>query len=159
MRAALPALLLLTVVGCARAPVTPDRPATSQGATARRERPERDRRERTAERPPRDETDSASPMAEGLISFYGERFHGRLTANGERFNRHAMTAAHRKLPFGTCLIVENVSNGRRVKVRVNDRGPYAGKRILDVSEGAAARLGMIDQGVTRARLWRCPDAR
>ena len=99
------------------------------------------------------------PLAEGAISFYGEGFEGRATASGERFDPGGLTAAHRTLPFGTCLVVENLANGRRVRVRVNDRGPYHGGRILDVSEAAAVRLGMVQAGVSRARLWRCAQAR
>jgi len=66
-----------------------------------------------------------------------------------------LTAAHRSLPFGTCLRVTNLENGRAVEVRVNDRGPYAGGRILDVSEAAAQSLGMHAQGITRVRLRPC----
>src|SRR5512140_2008979 len=99
------------------------------------------------------------PVGEGAISFYGEGFEGHRTASGERFDPGALTAAHRSLPFGTCLEVENLENGRRVRVRVNDRGPYQGGRILDVSRAAALRLGMVQAGVARARLWRCGKAR
>ncbi len=94
-------------------------------------------------------------VGEGLASFYGKGFDGRSTANGERFNKNAMTAAHRTLPFNACLRVRNLENGREVKLRVNDRGPYSGHRILDVSEGAARKLGMIERGVTRVRLFSC----
>lgn len=92
---------------------------------------------------------------EGLASFYGEGFQGRTTANGERFDRRAMTAAHRTLPFGSCVRVENLGNGRSVEVRVNDRGPYVRGRIIDVSEAAARELGMLQQGVARVRLSPC----
>jgi rare lipoprotein A len=94
-------------------------------------------------------------LGEGLASFYGPGFHGRKTASGEIFNKNARTAAHRKLPFGTCVRVVSLSDGRAVDVRVNDRGPYAGHRIIDVSEGAARSLGMIDRGVIRVRLYSC----
>ncbi len=99
------------------------------------------------------------PVGEGAISFYGEGFEGRRTASGERFDPGALTAAHRSLPFGTCLEVENLANGRRVQVRVNDRGPWQAGRILDVSRAAAVRLGIVQAGVSRARLWRCGKAR
>ena len=95
------------------------------------------------------------PIAEGMASFYGESFRGRLTANGEKFDPDALTAAHRTLPFGTCLHVENVANGRSVRVRVNDRGPYAKGRILDLSEAAARALDLVRQGVARVRLFAC----
>lgn len=83
----------------------------------------------------------------GGASWYGPGFHGRLSANGETFNQYAMTAAHRTLPFGTNVLVTNVYNGRQVTVRINDRGPYAGDRIIDLSQGAAEVIGLIDSGV------------
>lgn len=94
-------------------------------------------------------------VGEGLASYYGNRFRGRLTANGERFNPDRPTAAHRTLPFDTCLVVENLDNGRSVRVRVNDRGPYVKGRVVDVSEGAARKLEMVEQGVARVRLYGC----
>lgn len=87
-----------------------------------------------------------------VASFYGKRFHGRRTANGERFNMHAMTAAHKSLPFGTKVRVTNKANGRSVVVRINDRGPFIGGRALDLSRGAAAAIGMIDAGVQRVAM-------
>lgn len=83
----------------------------------------------------------------GRASFYGRRFQGHKTASGERYDRHALTAAHRKLPFGTVVRVTNRRNGRSVKVRINDRGPFGGGRILDLSEAAARRLKMLRAGV------------
>ncbi len=106
-----------------------------------------------------EERATGGALAVGKISFYGEWFRGKLTASGEKFNPDAMTAAHPRLKFGSCLVVENTENGRRVKVRVNDRGPYVKGRILDLSLGAARVLGMVDAGVVRARLWRCDKAR
>jgi len=88
----------------------------------------------------------------GMASWYGHPHHGRKTANGETFDMHAMTAAHRTLPFGTWLHVENLNNGQSARVRVNDRGPYVGKRILDVSRAAAMALGMLGPGVVPVRL-------
>lgn len=88
---------------------------------------------------------------EGQASWYGGRFHGRRTANGERFDMHAQTAAHRTLPFGTLLLVTNLSNGKATLVRVTDRGPYAHGRSLDVSWAAAEALGMVHSGVARVR--------
>ena len=92
---------------------------------------------------------------EGEASWYGPGLYGRKTASGEVLRPGTMTAAHRTLPFGTCLRVTNLENGRVVEVRVNDRGPYAAGRILDVSETAARALGMHGRGVTRVRLDRC----
>jgi len=83
----------------------------------------------------------------GLASYYGKGFHGRRTANGEIMNKYALTCAHKTLPFGTMLEVVNPYNNRSVVLRVNDRGPYSGKRIIDVSEKAAIELGMVKYGV------------
>ncbi len=88
----------------------------------------------------------------GQASWYGPGFHGRTTANGERYNQEALTAAHPSLPFGTRIRVVNKNNGRSVIVRVNDRGPYAGGRILDLSAGAAKILGMMSSGIAPIQL-------
>ena len=84
--------------------------------------------------------------ARGVASYYGPGFHGNLTANGETFDMNAMTCAHLTLPFDTVLRVTNLDNNRQVTVRVNDRGPYVGGRIIDLSKGAAERLGMLEAG-------------
>lgn len=83
---------------------------------------------------------------EGWASWYGPGFHGNYTASGEVFNQYAMTAAHPSLPFGTLVQVTNLDNGAAVTVRINDRGPYAGGRIIDLSKGAADAIGMIYSG-------------
>lgn len=88
----------------------------------------------------------------GQASWYGPGFHGRTTANGERYNQHGLTAAHKSLPFGTRIKVTNKNNGRTVVVRVNDRGPYAGGRVIDLSAGAAGILGMMGSGVAPVQL-------
>ncbi len=77
---------------------------------------------------------------------------GGKTASGERNNPNAMTAAHRRLPFGTRVRVENLSNGKFVVVRINDRGPFTGGRVIDVSRAAAKQLGMINSGTAKVRL-------
>lgn len=74
------------------------------------------------------------------------------TASGERMNPNALTAAHRSLPFGTKVLVENLSNGRSVVVRINDRGPFVGGRIIDLSKAAAAQIGMINSGTAKVRV-------
>jgi rare lipoprotein A len=88
----------------------------------------------------------------GTASWYGPGFHGRQTANGERYNMHALTAAHRSLPFGTQVRVTNRANGKSVVVRINDRGPYVGERAIDLSHGAAEAVSMIDAGTASVRL-------
>jgi rare lipoprotein A len=97
---------------------------------------------------------NAKSSWDGTASYYGPGFHGRRTANGERFDMNGLTAAHRSLPFGTRVKVTNVKNGRSVVVRVNDRGPFLRNRIIDLSRGAAAKLGMVDDGLARVRLER-----
>jgi rare lipoprotein A len=89
---------------------------------------------------------------EGVVSWYGAAFQDKPTASGERFDSEAMTMAHPTLPFGTQVKVTNLRNGRTVVVRVNDRGPFVGKRIADLSRAAAAQLGMMKRGVARARI-------
>ena len=91
-------------------------------------------------------------LGRGVASFYGKRFHGRLTANGERFNMNAMTAAHKTLPFGTKVRVTYPRNGRSVVVRINDRGPFIKGRHIDLSRGAAQKLGMISSGHARVKM-------
>ena len=85
----------------------------------------------------------------GLASWYGERYHGRTTASGARFDMNAMTAAHRTLPFGTRVNVTNLENGRAAVVTINDRGPFIAGRIIDVSRRAAEHLGFRHQGLAR----------
>lgn len=94
-------------------------------------------------------SDGSKVASQGLASFYSE---GAQTASGEKFDANELTAAHPTLPFGTRLRVTDVSSGRSVTVRVNDRGPYVPGRIVDVSHSAAAELGMLGKGVTNVRL-------
>lgn len=88
----------------------------------------------------------------GVASWYGPGFHGNLTASGERFNQYALTAAHQSLPFGTQVRVTNLNNGRAVVVRINDRGPFTGGRVLDLSKGAAQVLGVLGSGLAPVRI-------
>lgn len=93
----------------------------------------------------------------GIASWYGHKFHSRQTANGEVFNMYAMTAAHRVLPLPSVVRVTNLENGRRVIVRINDRGPYARERIIDLSLAAAEKAGFRRKGVTRVRVELLPE--
>jgi rare lipoprotein A len=88
------------------------------------------------------------PM-EGKASWYGAQFHGRLTASGEVYDKEKFTCAHRSLPFGTYLLVKNIDNGSSVVVRVNDRGPFAKDRVIDLSEAAARIMGIVATGTAR----------
>jgi rare lipoprotein A len=89
---------------------------------------------------------------QGLASWYGPDFHGRRTASGERYNMYAMTAAHKTLPLGTQLLVTSQQTGRRVRVRVNDRGPFVAGRVVDLSLAAARSLGSAGSGVVPVTL-------
>jgi rare lipoprotein A len=88
----------------------------------------------------------------GMASWYGPGLHGRRSASGEVFNQHALTAAHRTLPFGTRVRVTNLSSGQQVIVRINDRGPFSHSRIIDLSAAAASSIGIRASGVGRVRL-------
>ncbi|QIZ73844.1 septal ring lytic transglycosylase RlpA family protein [Oxynema aestuarii AP17] len=91
-------------------------------------------------------------VVNGWASWYGPGFHGRLSASGEVFDQNALTAAHRTLPFGTEVRVTNLNNGRSIVVRINDRGPFVGNRVIDLSAAAAQVLGMMDTGIAPVRL-------
>jgi rare lipoprotein A len=96
--------------------------------------------------------DAMAPLLEGIASWYGPGFHGKPTASGEIYDQQRMTAAHPSLPLGTIIRVQNQSNGHVVWVRVNDRGPYAKGRVLDLSRAAAERLGMVDEGTAPVQI-------
>ncbi len=88
----------------------------------------------------------------GVASFYGSDFHGKQTANGEIFDMYGVSAAHKTLPFNTIARVTNLANRKQLIVRINDRGPFIKGRMLDLSYGAALKLGFVDQGTTRVRV-------
>lgn len=100
------------------------------------------------------ETSDQASFQQGIASWYGPGFHNRLTANGERYNMNALTAAHRTLPFGTMVLVKNTVTGKTVTVRINDRGPYIKGRIIDLSRAAARELGIV--GIQRVALYKQP---
>ncbi|MGH6949156.1 MAG: septal ring lytic transglycosylase RlpA family protein [Kiloniellales bacterium] len=97
-------------------------------------------------------------VEEGIASWYGSYHHGRRTASGERFDMNAATAAHPTLPFGTLVRVTNLDNGRSLVLRINDRGPFVGDRIIDVSRAAARQLGFLAQGLAQVRVQRVAAA-
>lgn len=91
-------------------------------------------------------------VSQGEASWYGPGFYGNRTANGEIYRQGTLTAAHRSLPFGTRVRVTNLWNGRSAVVRINDRGPYAGHRVLDLGHGAAHQLGVVASGIAQVKL-------
>ncbi len=91
-------------------------------------------------------------VIKGMSSYYGKKFHGRKTSNGDVFDMYKLTAAHRFLPFNTIIEVTNLANNRSVRVRVNDRGPFVGNRILDLSYAAARKIGLTGAGVGKVQI-------
>lgn len=101
---------------------------------------------------PRVQRPASGLVEEGLASWYGEPYHGRRAASGEMYNMHDLTGAHRTLPFGTKVLVTNLENQRQVVVTINDRGPFVPGRIIDLSQAAARKIGMLEKGVVPVRL-------
>lgn len=99
-------------------------------------------------------SDAGAPIGSGKASYYGNQHHGKRTASGERFDQNALTAAHRSLPFDTRVRVTNVRNGKSVVVRINDRGPFVRKRIIDLSKAAFTAIASQHSGVIQVRLER-----
>ena len=88
----------------------------------------------------------------GISSYYGPKFHGKLTANGEIFDMYGVSAAHKEFPFNTIVRVTNKNNGKSLMIRINDRGPYVDGRILDCSFGAAKKLGFVSDGTAPVKI-------
>ncbi len=88
----------------------------------------------------------------GIASYYHDSLHGKKTANGERYDKNKLTAAHKSLPFGTKLKVSRIDNGKSVNVRINDRGPFIKGRIVDLSKKAAAKIDLLEDGITKVRI-------
>ena len=96
--------------------------------------------------------DRSKKILKGISSYYGPKFHGKLTANGEVYDMYGLTAAHKTLPLNTIVRVTNLSNDKSLILRINDRGPYVGDRILDCSYGAAKKLDFVQSGTTDVRI-------
>lgn len=107
-----------------------------------------------ADRPARD-----AYVERGEASWYGPGFHGKKTASGEIYDQTDMTAAHRRLPLGTEVVVTNLENGKKVKVEINDRGPYAKGRVIDLSKEAGKKLGILSDGTAEVRIEATPEAK
>jgi rare lipoprotein A len=149
------ALLLFVPLACAHPSRSTHRPARPPTAETRGD--ERPPPAPVPEPPPRPDREDEARGAEeetGIASFYAHRFHGRRTASGVRYDMHAMTCAHPNAPFGTRLRVTDVETGRSVVVVVNDRGPFARGRVVDLSLAAAKRLGIVKRGLARVKVER-----
>jgi rare lipoprotein A len=144
-RLAVIVFFLLIAVGCAHRHPRRVPPPSSPPSTTPAPVPE----------PPRTtapSTAAGKPIEEGIASWYGVPYHGRRAANGEVYDMHKLTAAHRTLPFNTIVRVVNLKNGRRAEVRITDRGPFVEGRIIDLSLAAARDIDMVADGVARVRL-------
>ncbi len=150
------ALCLLLVAGCTPHPIYRD----EQGQGPRKSSSSPARSSRNSAKPPRpaahpvdfDKVSTKNAYQIGLASYYGKKFHGRKTANGETFNMYKLSAAHRVLPLGTMIKVTNLENGRWVEVKVNDRGPFVEGRILDLSFAAGLELEMVKSGTAKVMI-------
>ena len=99
-----------------------------------------------------DKNISSTKVEIGIASYYANRFHNRPTASGELYNKNSLTGAHKTLPFGTKVKVTRVSNNKSVIVRINDRGPYSKKRVIDLSYKGAKEIGLIRDGITKVKI-------
>jgi len=136
----------LLAAGCASAPRYTSKPSTRKRPAATRKAPSRPA-------PKKGNMRVRPGMVEaGVASFYGPDFHGKTTANGEVYDMYGRTAAHKTLPLNTIIRVTNLANSRNIIVRINDRGPFVKGRILDLSYGAALKLGFVAKGTTRVRI-------
>lgn len=140
----------LWLAGCAtRAPLPPVPPVPAQPSVPAAPAPMP-----AAAAPGAEQRVDPREIERGIGSWYGDGFQGRRTASGEAFEASALTAAHRTLPFGTLVRVRNPANGQEVVVRINDRGPHVGGRIIDMSRAAASRIGLLRAGVAPVILLR-----
>ena len=101
---------------------------------------------------PKPEDVRVGDVITGVSSWYGPNFHGKLSANGEVFDQYGVTAAHKTLPLGTVARVTNIDNGKSLILRINDRGPYVGDRVLDCSSAAAKKLGFFNKGTANVKI-------
>jgi len=161
----LAAICLLAAALAACGPQTA-RPPRYRHVTETAKRPPRDMKVPPTQRPYRVGGHTYYPIPSahgytetGIASWYGPNFHGKKTSNGETYDMHAPTAAHKTLPMNTRLLVENLENGKKTVVRVNDRGPFVKGRIIDLSNAAARALGMTRKGTARVRITALGEAR
>ncbi|MDQ7054683.1 MAG: septal ring lytic transglycosylase RlpA family protein [candidate division KSB1 bacterium] len=124
-----------------------------QVSPKRRQEPRQPTVRRSSHDQPQARRPRRQSIEEGIASFYGKRWNGRKTANGEIFNDEKYTAAHKTLPFGTFVRVVRKDNGRSVVVRINDRGPFKPGRIIDLSTAGARRLGMLEEGLVEVAIY------
>ena len=142
-------LLILVLIGvlCVNCAPSPRYKSGKSSITApKKEKKKSDKQNKTPS------FNKSKKVYKGISSFYGPKFHGKLTANGEIFDMYGVTAAHKEFPFGTVTRVTNEKNGKSLIIRINDRGPYVDGRILDCSFGAAKKLGFVGEGTAPVKI-------
>jgi rare lipoprotein A len=144
----------LALVACAPRSAPGTTPSTSPSASPSASKSAPTKRDKRGKRgkPAKDTKPAPFKIQKGIASWYGGKHHGGPTASGERFDKNALTAAHRTLKMGTRVKVTRKKNGRSVIVRINDRGPYSKGRIIDLSEAAARKLDMIKDGIAQVTI-------
>ncbi len=125
---------------------------TAEAASAPAARVKPTQKKRAPQRSANNRSPSARKAMRGTASWYGPHFDGKKTASGEIFDQEKLTAAHKTLPLGSKALITNLQNGNSVEVEINDRGPYVGERVIDVSYAAARELGLIEAGVAPVRI-------
>lgn len=146
------ALSLLAGCGGKRPPKQRERATAPGEETARPPEPAPPVEEPSKKQAKQSKKGKKGHVETGIASWYGKKFHGRQTANGERYDMYGMTAAHKTLPFGTVVEVTNLTNGKKVEVRINDRGPFIRGRIIDLTYTAAKKIDMIGPGTAKVRV-------
>ena len=142
-------LLILVLIGvlCVNCAPSPRYKSGKSSITApKKEKKKSDKQNKTPS------FNKSKMVYKGISSYYGPKFHGKLTANGEIFDMYGVTAAHKEFPFNTVTRVTNENNGKSLIIRINDRGPYVGDRILDCSFGAAKKLGFVSEGTAPVKI-------
>jgi len=150
-------LLMLFLHGCAAKKAPPEPPAVSAAVPAAippTQRPYKIMGKTYYPLP-----SSEGYVEKGVASWYGKKFHGRKTSNGEIYDMYEATAAHKTLPMNTLVLVENLENGKEMAVRINDRGPFVKNRIIDLSLTAAHKLGMVNNGTAKVKVTALGEAR
>lgn len=150
--AALATLVGLVIWGCAATPPPAPPPPRREAAVPRKKPPPSSKPYRVGSTWYHPVPHARGFSQEGIASWYGRKFHGRKTSNGEIYNMYAMTAAHKTLPLGTWVRVHNRNNGKQIDVRVNDRGPFVRGRIIDLSYSAAKKIGIVGPGTAPVKI-------
>ena len=128
------------------------RSSSKPGPTATKQQKQKNKKQDKGKKNKKSSFNKSKKVYKGISSYYGPKFHGKLTANGEIFDMYGVSAAHKEFPFNTVVRVTNEKNGKSLLIRINDRGPYIAGRILDCSFGAAKKLGFVGEGTAKVKI-------